>query len=168
MITDGERVIAESGAILEYLKATYDAEQRLTLTDEAARQQSRYWMHYAEGSLMPLLLMKLVFSRPGKPPVPWLLRPAGATPGKGIQRTWIDKQLVPHKQMIENHLAIHPWFTGQCFSIADIQMSFPLLALTLCGELDNMPATQQWLQKVQTRAAWQRALKQGGSLDLAQ
>ena len=168
VITDGDRVIAESGAILEYLEATCDEQHRLQLTEDVARLQSRYWLHYAEGSLMPLLLMKLVFSRLGKSPVPWLLRPAGEVLGKGIQRAWIDKQLVPHKQMIENHLATQPWFAGQRFSIADIQMSFPLLALTLRGGLDRMPATQQWLQKVQARAAWQRAIAQGGPIDLAE
>ena len=167
VITDENRVIAESGAILEYLEAKYDDENRLKLSDEAAQLQSRYWLHYAEGSLMPLLVMKLIFSRLGKPPVPWLIRPVGAALGKGVQRAYIDKQLAPHKQMIETHLASQPWFAGQRFSIADIQMSFPLLALTSRGGLDAMPATQQWLQKVQTRAAWQRAIEQGGPINLA-
>lgn len=167
VISDENRVIAESGAILEYLEAKYDDENRLKLSDEAAQLQSRYWLHYAEGSLMPLLVMKLIFSRLGKAPVPWLIRPVGAALGKGVQRAYIDKQLAPHKQMIETHLASHSWFAGQRFSIADIQMSFPLLALTSRGGLDAMPATQQWLQKVQMRAAWQRAIEQGGPINLA-
>lgn len=167
VITDEDRVVAESGAILEYLEAKYDDENRLKPSDEASQLQSRYWLHYAEGSLMPLLVMKLIFSRLGKAPVPWLLRPAGAALGKGVQRAFIDKQLSPHKQMIEHHLASQPWFAGQRFSIADIQMSFPLLALASRSGLDAMPAAQQWLQKIQTRAAWQRAIEQGGPINLA-
>ena len=86
VITDDNRVIAESGAILEYLAERYDSEYRLKLSDEEEVLQSRYWLHYAEGSLMPLLVMKLIFSRMGKPPVPWLMRPIGAAFGKGVQK----------------------------------------------------------------------------------
>lgn len=166
VITDGNRVVAESGAILEYLEAHYDAENRLKLFDEEEVIQSRYWLHYAEGSLMPLLVMKLIFGQMGKAPVPWLLRPVGAAFGKGVQKAFLDKQLKPHMQMIEQHLAANPWFAGQRFSIADIQMSFPLLALARRAGLEQMPASQKWLQTVQQRAAWQRAIDQGGELSL--
>ncbi len=108
VITDGNRVVAESGAILEYLEEKYDSEKRLQLTDEEARLQARYWLHYAEGSLMPLLVMKLVFGRLGSAPVPWLLRPVGAALGKGVQKAWLDKQLHVHRQMIEDHLSANP------------------------------------------------------------
>lgn len=167
VITDGNRVVAESGAILEYLEEKYDHEFRLKLSDEESRLQSRYWLHYAEGSLMPLLVMKLIFGQMGKAPVPWLLRPVGAAFGKGVQKAWLDKQLQPHMKMIELHLAANRWFAGQRFSIADIQMSFPLLALAQRAGLEQMPASEKWLQTVQQRAAWQRAIDQGGELSLS-
>ncbi len=166
VITDENRVVAESGAILEYLEQKYDHEFRLKLSDEESLLQSRYWLHYAEGSLMPLLVMKLIFGQMGKAPVPWLLRPVGAAFGKGVQKAWLDKQLQPHMKMIEQHLAANPWFAGQRFSIADIQMSFPLLALAQRVGMEQMPASQKWLQTVQQRAAWQRAIDQGGELSL--
>lgn len=166
VITDENRVVAESGAILEYLEQKYDHEFRLKLSDEESLLQSRYWLHYAEGSLMPLLVMKLIFGQMGKAPVPWLLRPVGAAFGKGVQKAWLDKQLQPHMKMIEQHLAANPWFAGQRFSIADIQMSFPLLALAQRVGMEQMPACQKWLQTVQQRAAWQRAIDQGGELSL--
>ncbi|MDU7868837.1 MAG: glutathione binding-like protein, partial [Pantoea sp.] len=72
----------------------------------------------------------------------------------------------PHMKMIEQHLAANPWFAGQRFSIADIQMSFPLLALAQRVGMEQMPASQKWLQTVQQRAAWQRAIDQGGELSL--
>lgn len=167
VITDGSRVIAESGAILEYLESRYDGEGRLALTDEEEQLQSRYWLHYAEGSLMPLLVMKLVFSRMGKPPVPWLLRPVGSAFSKGIQKAWLDKQLTTHRNFIEQHLATHAWFAGSRFSIADVQMSFPLLALTARGGTADSPAIDAWLRKVQQRDTWQRALAQGGEIVFA-
>jgi len=166
VITDENRVVAESGAILEYLEQKYEHEFRLKLSDEESLLQSRYWLHYAEGSLMPLLVMKLIFGQMGKAPVPWLLRPVGAAFGKGVQKAWLDKQLQPHMKMIEQHLAANPWFAGQRFSIADIQMSFPLLALAQRVGMEQMPASQKWLQTVQQRAAWQRAIDQGGELSL--
>lgn len=166
VITDGNQVVAESGAILEYLEEKYDQTFRLKVNDEASRLQCRYWLHYAEGSLMPLLVMKLIFGQMGKKPVPWLLRPVGAAFCKGVQKAFLDKQLKPHMAMIEQHLANHPWFAGPHLTIADIQMSFPLLALAQRAGLDQMPATQTWLNTVQQRAAWQRAIAQGGELSL--
>lgn len=167
VITDDGRVIAESGAILEYLESRYDDEGRLALTDEEEQLQCRYWLHYAEGSLMPLLVMKLVFSRMGKPPVPWLLRPVGRAFSKGIQKAWLDKQLKTHRTFIEQHLSGHAWFAGSRFSIADVQMSFPLLALSARGGTADSPAIDAWLRKVQLRDAWQRALAQGGEITLS-
>ncbi|MBP2152997.1 glutathione S-transferase [Erwinia rhapontici] len=166
VITDGNRVVAESGAILEYLEAQYDAEGLLKLFDEEEVIQSRYWLHYAEGSLMPLLVMKLIFSRMGKAPVPWLLRPIGSAFGQGVQKGYLDPQITTHRQFIEQHLAQNEWFAGSRFSIADVQMSFPLQALTARGGAADSPAIQAWLQKVQSRAAWQRALQQGGEVRL--
>lgn len=167
VITDENRVIAESGAILEYLERRYDTENRLELFDEEEQLQSRYWLHYAEGSLMPLLVMKLIFSRMGQAPVPWLLRPVGNAFGKGVQKAWLNKQLETHRTFIEKHLSYHDWFAGARFSIADVQMSFPLQALSARGGAADSPAIQAWLTKVQNRPAWQRALKQGGELTLS-
>ncbi|MFU9136936.1 glutathione S-transferase family protein [Erwinia tasmaniensis] len=167
VITDGDRVIAESGAILEYLAERYDSENRLTPVDDDAHLQARYWLHYAEGSLMPLLVMKLIFGRMGKPPVPWLLRPIGGAFGKGVQKAYLDKQLATHREFIEQHLSRNAWFAGTQISIADVQMSFPLQALSARGGAGNSPAIQAWLSKVQARSAWQRALQQGGEVNLS-
>ncbi len=164
VITDGNRVIAESGAILAYLQQKYDREHLFAITDEDEQIQARYWLHYAEGSLMPLLVMKLVFGQLGKKPVPWILRPAGVALSKGIQKAWLNKQLKLHGDVIEQHLSQHRYFAGSRFSIADVQMSFPLLALQVRGSLKEMPATARWLESMQQRAAWQRAIEQGGAI----
>lgn len=86
VIEDNGLILAESGAILEYLQETYDAESRLKPLDPAHKVQYRFWLHYAEGSLMPLLLMKLVFSSLGKPPVPFGIRTLGKALGQGVQK----------------------------------------------------------------------------------
>ncbi|OON41682.1 glutathione S-transferase [Izhakiella australiensis] len=165
VITDGDLTLAESGAILEYLVEQYDTQQRFMSLQPHERQQARYWLHYAEGSLMPLLVMRLVFSRLGKAPVPWLFRPFGRLVEQGVRRNYLDRQLTTHHQFIEHHLGRHPWFAGDSFSIADVQMSFPLQALMARG--DKSANIQAWLDKIASREAWQRATRQGGEIDFS-
>ncbi|PKH22339.1 glutathione S-transferase [Enterobacterales bacterium CwR94] len=163
VITDENRVIAESGAILEYLERQYDTDYRLSLTHPDEQIQSRYWLHYAEGSLMPLLVMKLIFNQFNKPPVPWLLRPIGGLFAQGFNKAYLLKQLATHQAFIEAHLAEHAWFAGRTFSIADVQMSYPVLALQTRGDAGDFPATQAWLEKICQRSAWIRAQEKGGA-----
>ncbi|MCT4702933.1 glutathione S-transferase [Enterobacteriaceae bacterium H20N1] len=166
VLEDNGNIIAESGAIIEYLQETYDTESRLKPSSAQDKLQYRFWLHYAEGSLMPLLMMKLVFSRMGKAPVPWLLRPVGNMLGQGIQKAYLNKQILTHARFIEEHLGKTPWFAGQTFSAADIQMSFPLIALLARGGINDLPNLQAWMKNAQMRPAWQRAIQQGGPFDI--
>lgn len=80
----------------------YDEAGTLKPTAFAEHQQYRYWMHYAEGSLMPLLVMKLIFSRLGKPPMPWLIRPIAGAIGQGVQKNYLDKQIYTHMDYLNS------------------------------------------------------------------
>ncbi|WAT00340.1 glutathione S-transferase family protein [Rouxiella chamberiensis] len=162
VLQDGDLVIAESGAIIEYLQETYDPLGALKPDDAPSRLQYRYWLHYAEGSLMPLLVMKLIFGKLGKPPVPLLIRPLAGAIGKGVQQQFLDKQLATHAAYLEDHLTRNAWFAGDRFSAADIQMSFPIEALASRGPIEKCPHLQRWLKTIQARPAYQQALKQGG------
>ncbi|WP_431296842.1 glutathione S-transferase [Rahnella sp. PAMC 25559] len=162
VLEDNGLILAESGAIIEYLQETYDAEGVLKPSALAERQQYRYWMHYAEGSLMPLLVMKLIFGRLGKPPMPWLIRPIAGAIGQGVQKNYIDKQLTTHMDFLEQHLAVNPYFAGYQFSAADIQMSFPVEAINARAGLGKYPRLNAWLSNVTARPAYQKALENGG------
>lgn len=166
VIEDNGLILAESGAILEYLEENYDPDNRLRPQTPGEKLACRFWLHYAEGSLMPLLMIKLVLTQLGKAPVPWLLRPVGKALGLGVQKGWLNKQLVTHADFIESHLAQSPWFAGEHLSIADIQMSYPIMALLARGGLRDLEHTQAWFQRVQNRPAYQRALEQGGPVDI--
>lgn len=166
VVEDNGLVLAESGAILEYLQETYDPDGLLKPQEPAQKVQYRFWLHYAEGSLMPPLLMKLVFSSLGKPPVPFGLRTLGKALGKGVEKGWLNQQLETHARYIESHLASHSWFAGEHLSMADIQMSFPVFALLARGGIDNLPHTQAWKKKVEMRPAWQRAIHKGDPFTL--
>ena len=166
VLEDNGLVLAESGAILEYLQETYDPDGHFMPQEPADRQLYRFWLHYAEGSLMPLLLIKLVLSRFGKPPVPFGLRTLGGALGKGVQKAWLNGQITTHATFIESHLAERPWFAGEQLSMADVQMTFPLFALLTRGEAGELPNIQAWRERVERRPAWQRAVQQGGPFEL--
>jgi glutathione S-transferase len=163
VISDGELTLAESGAILEYLVQAY-GEGRLRPvpgTPDAVRYL--YWMHYAEGSLMPPLLMKLVFDQIGRAKMPFFARPiARSITGRALQG-FVLPNLQRHLDYLEGELARSPWFTGEEFTVADIQMSFPIEAATARAGLDaSRPRLMDWLARIHARAAYQRAVERGG------
>lgn len=166
VVEDNGLILAESGAILEYLQETYDTESRFKPLDPAHKVQYRFWLHYAEGSLMPLLLMKLIFASLGKPPIPFGLRALGSVLGQGVQKAWLNRQLETHARYIESHLAENSWFAGDALSMADIQMSFPIFALLARGGIENLPHIQAWKEKIEMRPGWQRTLEQGGPFSI--
>ncbi len=127
VITDGDKTVAESGAILEYLNDTYGDGKFSPPQGTEARLHYNYFMHYAEGSLMPLLFMKLVFSKlPAR--VPFFMRPIARAIASGADKTLLGPQISNHFGFLEGELNKREWFAGASFSAADIQMSFPLEA----------------------------------------
>ena len=142
------RTVAETGAIVEYLVEKADGRLGAPAHRDAALRY-RFWLHYAEGSMMPPLLLKLVV---GRIPV------VGRQVAKRIQ-PMIDR----HLDYVESELAQRPWFAGDAMTAADIMMSFPLEAARSRGGLDgSRPATIAWLDKVHARPAYQAALAKGG------
>ncbi len=145
---DDRRVIAETGAIVEYLVDKADGRLGAPANRTGALDY-RFWLHYAEGSLMPPLLVKLVLTR-----VPLF--------GKAAQKR-IQPMIDVHLDFVEAHLATRSWFAGDTLTAADVMMSFPLEAARSRGGLDaGRPATIAWLDKVHARPAYQAALAKGG------
>jgi glutathione S-transferase len=167
VITDGDNTIAESGAIIEYLVQQYGGGRLVPAAGSKDRLRYTYWLHYAEGSAMPPLLMKLIFGRLDRPPMPALLRPLARSIANGVQRNYIDPQLKTHLDFLEAELGKSTWFAGEEFSAADIQMSFPLEASQSRGGLDaSQPRLSAFLQRIHARPAYQRAIEKGGKYDL--
>ncbi len=168
VIVDGDNTLAESGAILEYLASRYDAARGLVpAPDTPARLRYTYWMHYAEGSAMPPLLLSLIFSRLPKGPMPFFMRPVVAGIADKVKRGFVAPQLQLHRDYIEAELGKHEWFAGDAFTAADIQMSFPLEAFAARGGLDaKYPRITAFLARIHARPAYQRALAQGGPFEL--
>ena len=166
VLQDDALVLAESGAILEYLADRYDSGRQFSPEPMPAqapeRVRYRYWMHYAEGSAMPPLLLKLVFSQMPRR-APGLARPLVKGIAAKAQASFIDPQLKAHADWQEAELAATGWFAGPSFSAADIMMSFPLeAAASRAVDLSAYPNIARFLQAIHARPAWKRALERGG------
>lgn len=174
VLTDGELAVAESGAILEYLAECYGAQAPAELAHlEPARgtpahRQCRFWMHYAEGSLMNWLVMQLVFGSIPRQPMPFFVRPVARALCAGVQQKLIQPNVQAALAFMENHLAQHRWFAGEHLSLADFQMSFAVEAALARGTAASAwPHLQAYLQRIQARPAYQRALEKGGPVLMA-
>ena len=161
VITDGENTIAESGAIIEYLLERYGHGRLAPKAGTPEKLRFTYWLHYAEGSLMPFLVMKLVFGRLKTAPMPFFIRPvAKAIVGK-VEAGFLNPNLKTHMDFVEAELGRSEWFAGEEFSAADIQMSFPVEAALARGG-GSRPKAQAFIDRIKARPAYQRALNRGG------
>ncbi|MDT0499594.1 MULTISPECIES: glutathione S-transferase [unclassified Halomonas] len=163
-----ERVLAESGAIIDYLVEHHDPQARLApLPGSEAHERYRFWLHHAEGSAMPPLVMRLVFSRLGQPPVPTLARPLGRLFARGVEQQYLRPEIRRLAEFWTEELVTRgPWFAGESFSAADIQMSFPLLALESRGGLVEFPRLVDFLDACRERDAYRRTVDRIGEFGL--
>ncbi len=169
VITDGDETIAESGAIVEYLVERYGAQGQGELAHlqptpgTPEHRQSRFWMHYAEGSLMNWLVMKLVFMTIPTQPMPFFVRPIARQLCAQVQAKLIDPNLATALAFMEAHLAQHAWFAGEQLSMADFQMSFAVeAALARGADASRFPKLTAYKARMQARPAYQRAVAKGG------
>jgi glutathione S-transferase len=167
VITDGADVVAESGAIVEYLVERYgqgrDQGSLVPPAGSPERLRYTYWLHFAEGTAMPPLLMKLVFDRIATSPMPFFARPIARAIASKVLEGFVMPNIQRQLAFMETTLQASEWFAGDAFSAADIQMSFPLEAAAARGGLDERyPRLQAFLARIHARPAYQRALERGG------
>ena len=167
VIQDGAVTLAESGAILEYLVGRHGNGRLIPATGTPERLRYTYWMHFAEGSAMPPLLMKLIFERIEKAPMPFFLRPVARAIAQRAKSSFIQPNIDRQLDFMEGELAHGDWFAGAQFSAADVQMSFPLEAARARGGLDERrPRLMDFLARIHARPAYRRAVEKGGEYAL--
>ena len=166
VITDEAHTLAESGAIIEYLIERYGDGRLRPAAGSDARLRYTYWLHYAEGSAMPPLLLQLVFRRLPRQ-APAVLRPLVRAIARRAQETFIDPQLRTHIDYWESELAKSTWFAGEELTGADVQMSFPLEAAAARAGMPLGAKATQFLERIRARPAYRRALEVGGEFHLA-
>ena len=164
VISDGELTLAESGAIVEYLADRYGNGRLAPPPGTSGRLRYSYWLHFAEGSAMPPLLLKLVFDRIEKAPAPFFVRPIARAIANRAKSTFVQPNIDRNLEYLEAELGKSEWFAGNEFSAADVQMSFPLEAAAVRGGLDSRrPRLMAFLERIHARPAYRRALERGGN-----
>jgi len=165
--TDDGLTLAESGAIVETVIERYGQGRFSPAAGTPEALRYRYWLHYAEGSAMPPLLLKLVFDKIESSKMPFFAKPIAKAISAKAKSSFILPNIKTHLDFMESELGKSEWFAGDAFSGADIQMSFPIEAAAARGGLDaSRPKLMAFLQRIHARSAYQSALARGGPYGL--
>lgn len=161
VVTDGETTVAETGAIIEYLVDTHGQGRLRPAAGTPERLRYTYWLHFAEGSMMSPLLLKLIFDRIRK--APWMVRPIAHGIANQVMGRFVTPNITRQLAHVEAELGQRPWFAGTEFSAADVQMSFPLeIAAMRVGLGSKYPHISGFLTRIHAMPGYQRALEKGG------
>ena len=168
VLTDGNTTVAETGAIVEYLLEKYGNGRLLPAPGTPEALRYRYWLHFAEGSAMPPLLLTLIFDRVANGPMPFFVRPVARAIAAKVMDLMVRPNITRQLDFMEAELGRSLWFAGDELSGADIMMSFPLEAAAQRAGLDGRrPKLMAFLDRVHTRPAFKQALARGGRYDFA-
>lgn len=162
VITDEGVTIAESGAILEYLVDRYGEGRLRPARGTPDAMRFTYWMHFAEGSAMPPLLVKLILDRIREAPMPFLAKPIARRIADQVEQAYVEPNVRRMLDFMESELALRTWFAGDEMSAADVQMSFPVEAAAQRFSLERHPKLRAFLDRIHTRPAYRRAIERGG------
>jgi len=163
IISDGDLVVAESGAIIEYLVNKYDDGRLRPAEGTPERMDYTYWMHYAEGTFMPLMIVSLIMSKIATAPMPFFVKPVAKGIVAKVRQGYLNPNIKRNLVYLNHVLGKTDWFCGDELTAADIQMSFALEAAEVRTDLDrNYPNLKACLQRMRARPAYQEALEKGG------
>ena len=164
VILDGDLVVAESGAIIEYLVNKYDNGTLRPAEGTAERMDYTYWMHYAEGTFMPLMIVSLIMGRIENADMPFFVKPVAKGIVAKVRSGYLGPNVKRNLEYMNDVLARSNWFCGAELTAADIQMSFPLEAADVRTDLGkNYPNLKAFLKRMKERPAYQVALEKGGT-----
>jgi glutathione S-transferase len=167
VITDDDITVAESGAIAEYLVGKYDDGRLLPTDGTPELRDYTYWLHYAEGSFQPLMLVSLIMNRIETAPMPFFVKPIAKGIAAKVRSNYLDSNVERNLDFIESTLGKTTWLCGDELTAADIQMSFPIEAAEVRTNLrDGYPNLAGFLDRIRARPAYRAALARGGPYDL--
>jgi glutathione S-transferase len=162
VIEDNGHIFAETGAVMEHILDRF-GEGRLRPSPGAPDfEKYRYWMYAAEGSYMPPLVLTLLLGRMESAPMPFFVRPVAKRLVKGVRDGYLDHTMKAHFDYLENELGANSWLAGPELTAADIIMSFPAEAFAARGDIKAYPNIAGFVERVQARPAYKRALERGG------
>jgi len=167
VVTDGRMTVAESGAIIEYIVDNYGKGRLRPEEGTAERLAYTYWLHYAEGTFMPLMIISLILGRIETAPLPFFARPIAKRIVQKVRESYLDHNVRNNLDFMEATLRKSNWFCGNQLTAADIQMSFPLEAAEVRTNLgSDYPKLVGFLARMRARPAYKAALDKGGHYEL--
>ena len=166
VVTDGDKTLAESGAIIEYLVYEYDDGRLKPEEGTAERRAYTYWLHYAEGTFSPLMLLSLIMGRIEDAPVPFFLKPVTRGIANKVRDGFLNANIKRNLEFMNSSLGGSKWFCGDRFSAADVQMSFAIEAAEVRTDLSAYPNLSQFLSTIRARPAYRQAIDKGGHYEL--
>jgi glutathione S-transferase len=162
VITDGDVTLAESGAIIEYILFKYGAGRLKPVEGSPEWVQYLYWLHFAEGSFMPIVITQLILNMVYKTS-PFLIKPISAAIRAKVNKGYTTPRLTGMLNYLEATLAKNTWLTGEEFSAADINMGLSVLLSNLHKAKDaDRPHLRQYVQRLEQRPAYIRTLEVAG------
>jgi len=167
IIQDGGLTLIESGAIIEFMADKYAAGTLAPAVGADERLRYLTWLHFAEGSAMPPLTLKLVFDKMESAPAPFVVRPILKGIAGKVKSSFVMPEVKSILDYLEGELKKNTWFVGETFTAADIQMSFPLEVAAARGGLNKKwPKLMAYLDRIHARPAYQKALEVGGAYEI--
>ena len=167
VVTDGRMTVAESGAIIEYIVDNYGKGRLRPEEGTTERLAYTYWLHYAEGTFMPLMIISLILGRIETAPLPFFARPIAKRIVQKVRESYLDHNVRNNLDFMEATLRKSNWFCGNQLTAADIQMSFPLEAAEVRTNLgSDYPKLVGFLARMRARPAYKAALDKGGHYEL--
>lgn len=167
IISDGDATVAESGAIVEYLVGKYDDGRLLPADGMPERAAYTYWLHYAEGTFMALMIVSLIMNRIETAPLPFFAKPIAKGIVSKVRGGYLDPNVKRNLDFMEATLGKSTWFCGAQLTAADCQMSFAVEAAEVRTELtESYPNLAAFLERMRARPAYQAALGKGGPYEL--
>lgn len=162
VITDGERTVAETGFIIEYLIDHYGNGKLQPKVGTEEYFRYRYWLHAGEGSTMPPLVMFIIYAATTRAPVPFFIRPITRLIFEKIKAGYLLPTIKGNLQLMEDELNKSTWFAGEELTGADILLLFAIEAASVRVGLDEYPKLKAFVERVYARPAYQKALEAGG------
>lgn len=181
ILQDAQKTLIESAHIIEYLIDNYDMAGKNTAEFKpellanlvinkqfrpdygtTAYEHYRYWLHFTESSLMPLLIIRLLFGKMVQQS-PIGIKQVAKLLSKGVEQSYLTKTLNAELLMLDKHLAQNDWLAGEQFTGADIQLEFAIDAMQKTRQLEPRFANiYNWLKRCHARPAYQQAVAKGG------
>lgn len=158
LLTHNNKAIAETGAICEYIVQQSGDMELLPERSHKDYVDIQFWSHYAEGSFLPPFITAMVLNKGKEKASPFFIKFVVAKFVDAVMNAYFSKAIARNLRFVEQHLAGRTWFVGDSPTLADVQMSFPLVAIGKAGRLKGLPNCESYVQRLNVLPSYKSAM----------